>query len=90
MIDDDDFYYDDSDLDITDEQIDDDIDFLDTSNHLQRSISYEVLSEAEVKNETKSAIKDVVEVLGLPSKAYAPILLKNFKYAACFCYFSCF
>lgn len=78
---DEEYYYDESDLELTDEQLEDDFDFYnDTSNYIHKHKSYEVLSEEEVKSQTKTCIKDIVDVLGLPSRAYAPILLRYFKY----------
>lgn len=82
MSDDDDFYYD-SDLDLTDPGEDDDMDFqydMNGSQSMMRTTSYDVLDEEELKKRTSELIDNVIEILGLSSRAFATVLLRYFEY----------
>lgn len=82
MSDDDDFYYD-SDLDLTDPGEDDDMDFqydMNGSQSMMRTTSYDVLDEEELKKRTSELIDNVIEILGLSSRAFATVLLRYFDW----------
>lgn len=50
------------------------------SSEIRRVKSFEVLSETDLLNRSKQLIESVKEVLGLPHKSAAILLLRYFKY----------